>query len=59
MVGAVFELSSSWVSSALSAHLQKPLFPVISMLAWNTKFRVNLPKFGPKTGPEIGSKKRI
>ena len=57
MVGAVLELSSSWVSSALSAPLQKPLFPVISMLTWNTKFRVNLPKFGPKTGPEIGSKK--
>ena len=51
MVGAVLELSSSWVSSALSAPLQKPLFPVISMLTWNTKFRVNLPKFGPKTGP--------
>ena len=27
------------------------------MLNWNTKFHLNLPKFGPKTEPEIGSKK--
>ena len=29
MVGAVLELSSSWVSSASSSSSQKPLFPVI------------------------------